>query len=166
MVHEPEKSDPSTVAVKLANNSEGSEAEPVERREGAEGNTIKHRTRRTQSRVSVYRGLERVRERAKTEKKERFTALLHHVDVDLLRAAFSWLKRDAAPGVDGLTWGEYEQNLEANLAELHARVHRGAYRALPSRRKFIPKTDGQERPLGIATVRANYPGSQRFFGMG
>lgn len=152
MVHEPEKSDLSTVAGKPANNSEGSEAESVERREGAEGNTIKHGTRRTQSRVSVYPGLERVRERAKSEKKERFTALLHHVDVDLLRAGFSWLKRDAAPGVDGLTWRQYEQNLEANLSDLHARVHRGAYRALPSRRKFIPKADGRERPLGIAAL--------------
>jgi hypothetical protein len=74
------------------------------------------------------------------------------VDVDLLRAAFSWLKRDAAPGVDGLTWGQYEQNLEANLSDLHTRVHRGAYRALPSRRKFIPKADGRERPLGIAAL--------------
>ena len=152
MVHEPEKSDLSTVAGKPANNSEGSEAESVERREGAEGNTVEVRTHRTQSRARVSSGLERVRERAKTEKKERFTALLHHVDVDLLRAAFSWLKRDAAPGVDGLTWGEYEQNLEANLVDLHARVHRGAYRALPSRRKFIPKVDGRERPLGIAAL--------------
>jgi hypothetical protein len=74
----------------------------------------------------VYSGLERVRERARTEKKERFTALLRRVDVGLLRAAY-WLKRDAAPGVDGLTWREYEQSLEANLADLHARVHRGAY---------------------------------------
>jgi quercetin dioxygenase-like cupin family protein len=73
------------------------------------------------------------------------------VDVDLLRAASSWLKRDAAPGVDGLTWRQYEQNLEANLVDLHARVHRGAYRALPSRRKFIPKEDGQ-RPLGVASL--------------
>ena len=152
MMHEPEKSDLSKVAGKPANNSEGSEAESVERREGAEGNTVKHRTRRTLSRVSVYPGLERVRERARTEKKEQFTALLHHVDVDLLRAAFSWLKRDAAPGVDGLTWAEYEQNLEVNLVDLHARVHRGAYRALPSRRKFIPKADGRERPLGIAAL--------------
>jgi group II intron reverse transcriptase/maturase len=100
----------------------------------------------------VFPGLERVRERARTEKKERFTALLHHVDVDLLRASFSWLKRDAAPGVDGLTWQQYEQNLEAQLEDLHARVHRGAYRALPSRRKFIPKPDGRERPLGIAAL--------------
>jgi retron-type reverse transcriptase len=71
--------------------------------------------------------------------------------VDLLRAAFSWLKRDAAPGVDGLTWREYEQNLETRLVDLHVRVHRGAYRALPSRRKFIPKGDGQ-RPLGVAAL--------------
>ena len=157
MMHEPEKSDPSTVASKLANKSEGSDAESVERREGAEGNTSKDRMRRTPSRVSMSSGLERVRERAKAEKKERFTALLHHVDVDLLRASFSWLKRDAAPGVDGITWRQYEQNLEASLVDLHARVHRGAYRALPSRRKFIPKADGRERPLGIATVSANAP---------
>jgi RNA-directed DNA polymerase len=152
MMHESEKSDLSIVAVKPANNSEGSEAGSVERREEAEGNTIKHRTHRTQSRASVYSGLERVRERARTEKKGRFTALLHHVDVDLLRAAFSWLKQDAAPGVDGLTWRQYEQNLEANLVDLHARIHRRAYRAQPSRRKFIPKADGLKRPLGIAAL--------------
>jgi len=152
MMHESEKSDPSTVATKPANKSEGLDAEPVERREGAEGNTSKDRMRRTQGRVSMSSGLERVRERAKAEKKERFTALLHHVDVDLLRSAFSWLKRDAAPGVDGMTWRQYEQSLEVNLADLHAWVHRGAYRAQPSRRKFIPKEDGRERPLGIAAL--------------
>src|ERR1700679_3559501 len=152
MMHEPEKSAPSTVASKLANKSEGSDAESVERREGAEGNTSKDRMRRTPSRISMSSGLERVRERAKAEKKERFTALLHHVDIDLLRSAFSWLKREAAPGVDGVTWQQYEQNLEDNLVDLHARVHRGAYRALPSRRKFIPKADGRERPLGIAAL--------------
>src|SRR3981081_3564080 len=152
MMHEPEKSDLSIVAMKPANNSGRSEAESVGRRGRAKGNTDKTHTRRTPSRVSVFPGLERVRERARTEKKERFTALLHHVDVDLLRVAFSWLKRDAAPGVDGLTWREYEQDLEANLVELHARVHRGAYRALPSRRKFIPKGDGRTRPLGIAAL--------------
>jgi RNA-directed DNA polymerase len=74
------------------------------------------------------------------------------VDVDLLRAAFFRLKWDAAPGVDGLTWREYEQSLEGNLADLHARVHRGAYRAQPSRRKFIPKAGGRERPLGTAAL--------------
>jgi RNA-directed DNA polymerase len=152
MTHGPEKSDPFKVAGKPANKSERSEAEPVERREGAEGNTGKDSTRRTPSRASVFPGLERVRERARTEEKERFTALLHHVDVDLLRMAFSWLKRDAAPGVDGLTWRQYEQDLEVNLVDLHARVHRGAYRALPSRRKFIPKEDGRQRPLGMASL--------------
>jgi RNA-directed DNA polymerase len=151
MTHELEKSDPSIVATKSANNSGRSEAESMERREGAEGNMGKTRTHRTPSRESVFSGLERVRERARQEKKEQFTALLHHVNVDLLRAAFSWLKRDAAPGVDGLTWQEYEQNLEVRLVDLHARVHRGAYRALPSRRKFIPKGDGQ-RPLGVAAL--------------
>jgi hypothetical protein len=109
MMHEPEKSDPSTVAAKPANNPEGLGAESVERREGAEGNTSKDRMRRTPSRVNMFSGLERVRERAKAEKKERFTALLHHVDVDLLRTAYYRLKRDAAPGVDGVTWGQYEQ---------------------------------------------------------
>jgi RNA-directed DNA polymerase len=152
MAHELEKSDLSKVAKKLANNAEGLAAEPVERRGRAEGNMVKHGTRRTLSRVSVFPGLDRVRGRAKAEKKERFTALLHHVDVDLLRAAFSWLKRDATPGVDGRTWREYEQNLEVNLVDLHARVHRGAYRALPSRRQFIPKEDGRQRPLGIVSL--------------
>ena len=151
MMHEPEKSDLSIVAAKPANNSGRSEAESVERREGAKGNTGKIHTCRTPSRESVFAGLARVRERARRGKKERFTALLHHVNVDLLRQAFSWLKRDATAGVDGLTWREYEQNLEARLVDLHARVQRGAYRALPSRRKFISKADGQ-RPLGVAAL--------------
>jgi group II intron reverse transcriptase/maturase len=100
----------------------------------------------------VSQRLERVRERAKLRKKERFTSLLHHVDVDLLRWAYSRLKRDAAPGVDGETWQQYGEELEANLADLHARVHRGAYRPRPSRRTYIAKADGRERPLGIAAV--------------
>jgi len=152
MMHEQEKSDLPTVAEKPANNADGAAAESVERRGRAEGNTDKTHIRRAQDRESMSSGLERVRERARREKKERFTTLLHHVDVDLLRDAFRWLKRDAAPGVDGLTWGEYEQDLESRLVDLHERVHRGAYRALPSRRKFIPKSDGQERPLGVAAL--------------
>jgi RNA-directed DNA polymerase len=152
MMHEQEKSDLSTVAEKSANNSDGSGAESVERRERTEGNTGKTHTRRTPSRESVSLGLGRVRERARQEKKERFTALLHHVDLDLLRNAFRCLKRDAAPGEDGLTWGEYEQDLESRLVELHERVHRGAYRALPTQRKLIPKSDGGERALGIAAL--------------
>jgi len=100
----------------------------------------------------VSQGLERVRGAAKQRKKERFTALLHHLTIDLLRAAYSWLKREAAPGVDGRTWQSYKQNLELNLAELHSRIHRGTYRALPSRRRYIPKPDGRQRPLGIAAL--------------
>jgi RNA-directed DNA polymerase len=103
-------------------------------------------------RESVPQGLERVREAAKQRKKERFTALLHHVTIDLLKDAYSWLKREAAPGVDGRTWQSYKQNLEANLAELHSRIHQGTYRALPSRRRYIPKPDGRQRPLGIAAL--------------
>src|SRR5713101_7122223 len=98
MMYEPEKSDPSIVAAKPANNSGRSEAESVEPREGAKGNTCEPHTHRTRSRVSVSPGLERVRKRARQGKKERFTALLHHVTVDLLQTAYSRLKRDAAPG--------------------------------------------------------------------
>src|ERR1700688_3261700 len=93
-----------------------------------------------------------VRKAAKERKQERFTALLHHVTVDLLRASFFALKRKAAPGVDGVTWQEYETGLEDRLFDLHSRVHRGAYRAQPSRRVYIPKPDGRQRPLGIATL--------------
>ena len=152
MMHDQEKSDLSILAVKSANKAGQPSAESMEQREGAEGNARKNRTGRTPSRETVSQGLDRVRQVAKAKKKEKFTALLHHVDVELLRAAFSWLKRDAAPGVDGVTWREYEQNLEENLIGLHARVHRGAYRALPSRRKYIAKPDGKQRPLGIAAL--------------
>ncbi|EQD53583.1 RNA-directed DNA polymerase (Reverse transcriptase), partial [mine drainage metagenome] len=151
MMHGPEKSDLCEVAEKPANVCEGPQGESVERRRGAKGNTGKTGMRRTPSQISMFSGLDRVRERARQEKKERFTALLHHVDVDLLRAAFFWLKRDAAAGVDGLTWQEYGQNLEERLVDLHARVHRGAYRALPSRRKFIPKGRDFGR-VGVAAL--------------
>jgi RNA-directed DNA polymerase len=97
-------------------------------------------------------GLERVRTAAKLRKKEKFTALLHHETIDLLRDAYSWLKRDAAAGVDGVTWDEYGADLESKLVDLHARIHRGAYRAQPSRRVYIPKTDGRQRPLGVASL--------------
>ena len=90
----------------------------------------------------------------RTDKEARFTALLHHVDVDRLRAAYRALKPRAAPGVDGVTWEDYGVDLEENLRDLHARVHRGAYRARPSRRVFIPKPDGRLRPLGVARVAA------------
>ena len=115
MMNELEKSDPSIVAAKLANKSGGSDTESVEPRGGAKGNTPEPHTHRTLSRDSVSPGLERVRERARQGKKERFTALLHHVTVDLLRTSYLKLKRDAAPGVDGTTWREYGQDLETKL---------------------------------------------------
>jgi group II intron reverse transcriptase/maturase len=100
----------------------------------------------------VSQALERIRRVAKERKKEKFTSLLHHISIDLLDEAFSELKEDAAAGVDGLTWNEYELNLDHNIEDLHARLHRGAYRALPSRRVYIPKPDGRQRPLAVAAL--------------
>jgi group II intron reverse transcriptase/maturase len=100
----------------------------------------------------VTQALDRVRDAARQRKKERFTALLHHVNPDTLRLAFYALKRKAAPGVDGVTWDDYEAELEPRLADLHGRIHRGAYRPQPSRRVYIPKADGRQRPLAIAAL--------------
>jgi RNA-directed DNA polymerase len=102
--------------------------------------------------VSVTSGLDRVRQAAQKDREARFTALLHHVDVDRLRAAYRAISPKAAPGVDGVTWEEYGRDLEGNLRDLHARIHRGAYRARPSRRVFIPKPDGRQRALGVAAL--------------
>ena len=152
MMNGPEKSDSAIVAKKPANKAGAPAAERVERRAGTKGNVCQPRTRRTQSRSSVSPGLERVRQAAKQRKKEKFTALLHHVTVDLLREAYYALKRKAAAGVDGLRWRDYEADLEDNLQDLHARVQGGAYRALPVRRRYIPKPGGKQRPLGIAAL--------------
>jgi group II intron reverse transcriptase/maturase len=153
MMHERGKSDPAVVARKPANKAEQSAAELVERRAGTKRNASQYDTHRTLSRASVTHGLERIRQTAREKKKEeRFTALLHHVGTELLETAFFALKEHAAAGVDGLTWRAYEQNLEGNLADLHARVHRGAYRPLPSRRVYIPKPDGRQRPLAVAAL--------------
>jgi len=151
-VHDAEKSDCAIVAAKSANKAEQSAAEPMEPRAQAEENAQQDGKRRTPSRESLSHGLERVRTAARLDKKMRFTALLHHVNVDLLRSAYSQLKRDAASGVDGVTWHDYGEGLEERLKDLHARVHRRAYRAQPSRRKYIPKPDGRKRPLGIAAL--------------
>jgi RNA-directed DNA polymerase len=94
----------------------------------------------------------RIREALTRNKTERLTTLLHHITLDVLRAGFFSLKKTAAPGIDGMTWVHYAEELEANLRDLHARVHRGAYRALASRRQYIPKADGRQRPLGIAAL--------------
>ncbi len=166
MMHGPEKSGLAIVAMKPANKAGQPAAEWVEPRAGTEGNTGQPRTRRTQSRGSVSQGRDRVRHAARQRKKERFTALLHHVTVDLLRDAFLALKRRAALGMDGLTWKDYEAELEGNLQSLHTRVQRGTYRALPVKRRFIPKPDGKQRPLGIATVNVNCTYAQFPFGMG
>src|ERR1022692_5284745 len=106
----------------------------------------------TQRGKGVSQGLDGVRNAARERKQERFTALLHHFKIDLLRDSFYALKRQASPGVDGVTWREYEKGLEDRLTDLHSRVHRGAYRAQPSRRVFIPKADGRQRPLGVAAL--------------
>jgi len=147
-----EKSDLAIVAKKSANKGEQSPAESVERRAGAEGNAGRHSTRRAQHRESVSQALNRVRDGARRRTKERFIALLHHLNVELLRRAFYELKRDAAPGVDEVRWGDYEADLERRVGDLHERVQRGAYRALPARRRYIPKPDGRQRPLAVAAL--------------
>jgi len=144
---------PDPTAVKPANKAEPSAAESVEPRTGTKGNADQQSTRQAQDWESVSQALARIRQAAKLRKKERFTSLLHHVSVDLLRLSFFALKKDAAPGVDGLAWRDYEtNNLEGNLEDLHDRVHRGAYRALPSRRQYIPKADGRQRPIAICAL--------------
>jgi RNA-directed DNA polymerase len=152
MMHGREKSDLAIVAAKPANAAERSAAESGEPRAGTKGNAAERSTGRMQSRETVTQALERIRQAARQKKKEKFTALLHHVSIAHLEAAFYELKENAAPGVDGLTWKDYEASLECKLADLHARVHRGAYRPQPSRRVYIPKPDGRERPLAVAAV--------------
>jgi group II intron reverse transcriptase/maturase len=122
-------------------------------RRSTEGNTNTPAALRTQSRATCASpGLARVQETARKDKRAKFTALLHHVTIDLLRDSFNALKRGAAPGVDGVTWQQYEVGLEDRLANLHQRVHTGTYRAQPSKRAYIPKPDGTLRPLGIAAL--------------
>jgi len=140
------------VPAKQPNKSEPSPAEAVEGRPQTKENTPEPTPCRTQSRESGPSGLGRVREAARKEKKQKFTALLHHVSIELLRASYHSLKKQAAPGVDGMTWEEYGGDLEARLSDLHGRIHRGAYHAQPSRRVWIPKADGRQRPLGIAAL--------------
>jgi RNA-directed DNA polymerase len=152
MMHGRGKSDFAIVAVKPANKAGSTAAEPVEPRAETEGNADQQSTCRAQSRESVSQALERVRKVAKERKEERFTALFHHISIDLLEGAFFELKENAAPGVDGLTWSGYEAELERHLEDLHSRLHRGAYRAQPSRRVYIPKPDGRQRPLAVAAL--------------
>jgi len=131
----------------------GPTAEVVEGRMQAKENIGQDRTQPAQDGKSrVSQGLAGVRQAAKERREERFTALLHHLTPVLLQASFYDLKREAAPGVDGVRWKEYEEGLAGRIAGLHSRIHRGAYRAQPSRRVYIPKADGRQRPLGIAAL--------------
>jgi RNA-directed DNA polymerase len=134
------------------NNAVPAAAEVVEGRRPAKGNTTSPTRPGRSAGQGVPSGLDRVREVARRDKQARFTALLHHVDVARLWAAYQAIRPKAAAGVDGVTWAGYGRDLEANLRDLHARVHSGAYRASPSRRAYIPKADGRLRPLGIATL--------------
>ena len=140
-MHDPEKSDSGIVAAKQANKAGRPVTEPAEPRPGTKGNEGQQNTYRAR----VTQALDRVRKAARLKKKERFTALLHHITVDTLQTAFYALRRKAAPGVDGMTWQDYEADLQPRLRELHKRVHRGAYRPQPSRRTYIPKADGKQK---------------------
>src|SRR6266496_2358888 len=146
------KSDRPVVPAKPPTKAASAAAEAVEGRGLAEGNTPRPTRPVHSAGAGVPTGVDRVREVARTEKDARFTALLHHVDLQRLRAAYRAIRPQPAPGVDGVTWTAYGQDLEANLRDLHARVHSGAYQARPSRRAYISKADGRQRPLGIATL--------------
>jgi RNA-directed DNA polymerase len=165
-VYVSEESDSGTVPMNHLNKDGKPLAESEEGRPLIKENTHQSSTHSTQSEARVSQGLAGVRKAAKERKGMKFTALFHHLTVGLLREGFYALKRKAAPGVDGITWAEYESGLEGRLTDLHSRVHRGAYRAQPSRRVYIPKADGRQRPLGIATIKANCTGAQLAFGMG
>ena len=146
------KSDSAIVAERPTNEAGQPAEEPEERRAETEGNAVQQSTRRAQDRESVSQALDRIRQAARQRKKEKFTALLHHISPEHLEAAFFELKENAAPGVDGLTWRAYEEGLDAKILDLHSRLHKGAYRALPSRRLYIPKPDGRQRPLAVAAL--------------
>jgi len=163
MMHGHGKSDGPVVPAKPPNNGSDHRldrrhpvpppAEGAEGRGPAKGNPPEQPTLRTQGRDGVQRALARVRQAAKKDKKRRFTSLLHHIyNPSTLREAYFGLKRDAAPGVDGQTWQSYGRDLEANLRDLSARLKRGAYRAKPARRAYIPKPDGRQRPLGVTAL--------------
>src|SRR5512136_473728 len=152
-----EESDCAIVPMNQPNKGEpsrgGLSAEVGEGEARTEENISQAYTNPTQGGKKVAsQGLAGVRQAAKARKRERFTALLHHLTRELLRDSFYSLKREAAAGVDGVRWTEYESGLEGRLADLHSRVHRGAYRAQPSRRVYIPKSDGRQRPLGVAAL--------------
>jgi len=151
-MHDHGKSDRLVVPEKPPNKPGQPGAEVVEERGLPEGNTAGETLPGRSAGLGVSSDLDRVRRVARRDRDVRFTALLHHVTVDRLREAYRAIRPGAAPGVDGVTWQDYGVDLEANLRDLHARVHRGAYRARPTRRVFIPKPDGRQRPLGMAAL--------------
>src|ERR1700756_1587089 len=150
--HVVEKSDCAVLPVSQPNKEGQPFAEAGEGRAQTKENIVQSHMHPTQSGKRMSQGLHGVRKAARERKQERFTALLHHLNVGLLRDSFYALKRQASPGVDGVRWQEYESGLEDRLVDLHSRVHRGAYRAQPSRRVYIPKADGRQRPLGVAAL--------------
>ena len=159
MMNGSRESDSPVVATKLANKvdvaeeTEASMAESMERRGLAKGKTPRQNTNRALDREVVQRALGRIRQAAVKDKRVKFTSLMHHIyNLSMLREAFYGLKRDAAAGVDGKTWRQYEEELESNLADLSGRLRRGAYRAKPVRRVFISKEDGRQRPLGVTAL--------------
>jgi RNA-directed DNA polymerase len=152
LMHDIGESYSGIVPAKQPNKGEPSPAEVVEERPLTEENTPEPNSCRTPCRESGLSGLKRVREAARKDGKLKFTALLHHVSIDLLRQSYYSLKKKAAPGVDGMTWQKYGEGLEERIKDLHGRIHRQAYRARPSRRTWIDKRDGRKRPLGIAAL--------------
>jgi len=147
------KSDEPMVPTKRPNKAATVVEEGAEGRGEAEGKVVEQNAGRTQRRSKAApSALDRVRERARRDKAAKFTALLHHVTLERLREAFGRLRQNAAPGTDGVTWEQYGEQLEDRLHDLHDRLHKGAYRAKPSRRVYIPKADGSMRPLGIAAL--------------
>jgi group II intron reverse transcriptase/maturase len=147
------QSDNSVVPTKLLNKMGDAMAEAVEERGLTKENADQQNAPRTQCRTrGVPSALERVRQAALRSRNEQFSSLFHHITTERLKAAFLKIKQDAAPGVDGVTWEQYVENLDKNVENLHVRLQRGAYRAKPSRRTYIPKPDGRQRPLGVATL--------------
>ncbi len=155
------KSDSAVVAVRPTNKAGRLAAEPEERRAGTKGSAVQQSTCRAQNRESVSQALDRIRKVASQRKKEKFTALLHHISPEHLEAAFYELKENAAPGVDGLTWRGCEEDLDRKIVDLHSRLHKGAYRALPSRRVYIPKADGRSAHLRLPLWRTRSSNGRR-----
>ena len=152
-MHADEESDEGTVPMKRSNNGSLLPAEIVEGRASPKENGGQATAVRTPSRGAASCRLEAVRQAARQDKKVRFTALLHHITVDLLTQSYNALKRDAAPGTDGVTWQTYGENLDEKLKALHDRIHKGSYRARPAKRTYIPKADGSQRPLSVWCLR-------------